>query len=537
MVVEGVTSQIADGDIERVVRYGNRAYVLELYVEGPTLGSLAESEALLRSELRRTGLLLTHDPGDALTPVSVYEVQTAQLTPQRRDDHESHLLRKFTLTLTCAPFARSANPVTLAALPSGGAAAVVDTCDSTTGWSTGITANSDTLSVSGGAVWSTDTSGNDAASLYRPAAIDVSSYPYFVLEWKATPSAIGILVIGMPAAAPQFPSELRRAALPDGWYRSTWAVEPGDLASGFQLSFSGSGVTSLGIREVSVSGAAPGTGARQLTRIIETGGTERTPASIHVASTTGVDGLGGLAIVHTSPEDGSGYSPPLRRWRTSASTGPETVDASALSGKWEDIAYVSGGFYAEVPTSALPEGGYVLMARIRSATAPLNQGTLYWSTSTIFPDTTTQQGFTNGNIDYAVGGTDPLIFPIAALSLPSVRTRSGKVQIVLQAITSSGPQVQLDEAWLFRADDDCALTIVRSFQPDLWLDSPDLSSPVPRVWIGDGRDLQVHPAGALDALGNHVLSPDGTSVFTAALTDNPATDVTFYRRWHSNAAE
>jgi hypothetical protein len=56
------------------------------------------------------------------------------------------------------------------------------------------------------------------------------------------------------------------------------------------------------------------------------------------------------------------------------------------------------------------------------------------------------------------------------------------------------------------------------------------------VWIGD-LDTKVHPGEALVAMGNHILSPAGTSVFTAALVNNPDTEATFYRRWHSNAAE
>jgi hypothetical protein len=110
------------------------------------------------------------------------------------------------------------------------------------------------------------------------------------------------------------------------------------------------------------------------------------------------------------------------------------------------------------------------------------------------------------------------------------------VQIALQ-VAAASPVVTLDEAWLFREDDDCALTIVKTARPHLWLYSPDLTSPVPRVWIGDGLTTRVHPGTGLEGMGAHVLSPEGTAVFTAALTDYPLTDATFYRRWHSNAAE
>ena len=95
----------------------------------------------------------------------------------------------------------------------------------------------------------------------------------------------------------------------------------------------------------------------------------------------------------------------------------------------------------------------------------------------------------------------------------------------------------LDEAWLFREDDDCALSIVDTARSNLWLDSPGVSDSVETVWVGDDSQTRVHPGEGLIAQGRHVLSPGGTAVFTASLTDNPASDATFYRRWHSNAAE
>ena len=55
MVVESVASQLADGDLERAVRHGNRTYVIPIYIEGPTLADVADAEALLRAELRRNG--------------------------------------------------------------------------------------------------------------------------------------------------------------------------------------------------------------------------------------------------------------------------------------------------------------------------------------------------------------------------------------------------------------------------------------------------------------------------------------------------
>ena len=535
MVVESVVSQLADGDPEKATRHGNRTYVLTLYVEGATLGDLADSEALLRTELQATGLTLTHDPGDGLTPASVYEVWTASLKQERDDTHESHLIRRFTLTLTCTAFARSVEATAIDALDSGTSSVVVDTCDSTTGWTTGITANPDALSASSGAVWSTDSAGgDDRMSLYRAAAIDVSAHPYFRLEWKASPTP-GYMILGLPAADDPFPSELRRVALSDGWFRSTWLVEPGDLDSGFQFSYArttASSVDSLGIREVSKSDIQPSQTPRQLTRIVEAGGTERTPVSLHVQTSSGTGALT-QAIVHTCPEDGSGYSPPLRRWKVSGQT--TVADSSLYSGEREPIAVPTDAFFAEVPTSSLPEGGYTLVARVRMAASPFGDADIYYSVSTKFPDSTTREGYVVDFERVTFTDTNWKLVALATLSLPTVRTKAGWVQVALSASIANS-QIDLDEAWLFREEDDCALTIVDTARPHLWCDSPDVSSPVPTVWVGDGSSTRVHPGTGLRAQGAHILHPAGTAVFTAALSDNPKTDATFYRRWHSNAA-
>jgi hypothetical protein len=534
-VQEVVRSLLADGDLYRITRYGNREVSFRVQIEGPSLGSLAHGEAALRAEVGRPNLL-TWQPPDALSVPTVFEVVASEMAQTFDDLDELKRRRVFVVTLTCGPFARSADMVTVEALVSGTSTVVVDTCDSTTGWAV-ADGSPDTLSTSAGAVWATDSAGgNDQMSLRRAASIDVSAHPYFKLEWKANPGS-GYMILGISAAANPFPSELRRVALGDGWFRSTWLVEPGDLDSGFQLSYvntSPSTTDYLAIREVSKSDVAPGTTPRQQTRIIVVGGTERTPASIHVQPENGTDPLEQI-IVHTCPEDGSGYSPPLRRWRTADSSGTEVDSPITLSGKYESIVSGAGGFYAEVPTSALPEGGYALMARIAVTNVAGGDVTIFWSTSTIFPDATTQQGYVNGSITHSFSADGYEMVPIDVLSLPSVRTMAGKVQIVLQVV-SHPDDVVLDEAWLFRVDDDCALTIVETERPHLWLDSAGVSSPVPTVWVGDGEETTVHPSEGLKQMGAHVLSPEGTAAFTAALTDNPLTDATFYRRWHSNAA-
>lgn len=550
--VEELESMWADGDMVSVSGYGNRTYSLTLYIEGASLGDVAEAEAALRRELRRRDLLLTHDPGDTLSVPSAYEVLTSHLAFEREDRHERHVLRRFRLTLTCSPFARSVELTTVAALdnPAVITTATIDTCDSATGW-TGTRGSRATVPAEGpstaweaGAVGIAELDAEVTApetwTLTRAGVVDFSQRPYLVAQVRTLASDSGQplrLLATLSNGQLVRPLLVVRMADNPAYFQVTFSmVGRGTVDSvGFaHYSRTGDVWQGLFIRHLSHTNVPPQVTPRQASRVLDVGGTERAPASIHV--TTEAETSLGLTIIHTCPEDGSGYSPPLRRWRTAASTGPVTAQPTAFSLEEEPISHAAGGFVAEVPTSALPEGGYVLMAQVRIAHAAGGAATLFWSTSTIFPDATEQQGYTNGSTSLTFPNGDYMLVPVAALSLPSVRTSAGKVQIALQA-SIDNLAVYLDEAWLFRADDDCALSILWTEQPRLWLDSPDVSSSVPRVWVGDGMDTKVHPGEGLQAMGTHVLTPGGTSVFTATQAYAPLTDASYYKRWLHNAAE
>lgn len=534
-VREVVTSLLADGDIVRTTRFGNREVSFPVQIEGPTLGSLAHGEAALRAEVGRRNTLMWQAP-DVLSVPTVFEVVDSEMQQTFNDLDELRRKRTFILTLTCSPFARSADAVTVPALISGGVASstVVDTCDSATGWSAAMNGVSAGVSTTWetGAVSVVDLGAPTPSllTLTRTGTISFSTQRYLVIEAGFSPSLGAVPIYayaGTSPSASEIPKVSQQQISP-GWFRCIFDQGGTSLSA---VTFSGYFTpenADLKIRDVSKRNQ-PGTVPRQQTKIIAVGGTERTPTNLHVQTANGADPLG-QCIVHTCPEDGSGYSPPLQRWRTVGQT--RTNDATAFSGTYESINTTS--WVAEVPTLALPEGGYVLMARLRAQSAATV--TVTWSTSTIFPDASTQEGFTVGTVQhtFAAGNVWELV-KMEALTLPSVRTKSGKVQIALQ-VAAASPVVTLDEAWLFREDDDCALTIVETPRPHVWLDSPGLDSSVPRVWIGSGMTTKVHPGTGLKAMGAHVLSPEGTAVFTAALSDFPATDATFYRRWHSNAA-
>jgi hypothetical protein len=534
-VREVVRSLLADGDIVRTTRYGNREVSFRVLIEGPSLGSLAHGEAALRAEVGRPNLLTWQAP-DVLSVPTVFEVVASEMAQTFDDLDELKRRRVFVVTLTCKPFARSAEPVTLDALDSGTSTVVVDACDSATGWAV-ASGSPDVLSQSAGAVWATDSAGgNDQMSLRRAASIDVSAHPYFKLEWKANPGP-GYMILGLNAATNQFPPELRRVALGDGWFRSTWLVEPGDLDSGFQLSYvntSPSESDYLGIREVVKSDIQPGQTPRQVSRIIVAGGTERTPASIRVAAPDGSTDLG-LTILHTSPEDGSGYSPPLRRWRTLGNT--VTTDTTLLSGAREPLHASAVQFM--VPTSALPEGSYELCGRFRASAAGAHR--IFFTGFTQLPPPN------DGSLLGPLENAETINFPdanewvyasLGILTLPTVRTAAGKVVINVQRDASVGATIDYDEMWLFRIGEDCALTVEEIPSPNMWADSPGVGSSVPTLWMGSDYATRSNPGTPPKARGNHILRPEGTAMFAATTgVENPEASGTFYRLWHSNAAE
>lgn len=543
MVVEGITSGLADGDLERVVRHGNRTYVLEIYIEGPTLGELAKSEALLRSELGRTGLLLTHEPGDGFAPASAYEVQTAQLTPQRRDDHESHLIRKYTLTLTCSPWARSAEPTVVPPLVNyPGGSVVVDECNASTGWTAFRNGTPATVVVEdAAAVKASSTDPNkDMWTIMRTGVVDFSTNRYLVGEVRTSTgdvgaegylSLTGYLSTG-GASVPMTTVSVRRLTDNPNYFQVIW--DTGGVTAQ-TLSFAHTRPGAVWIRRLTAQPSASVSLSRQQTRIVTPEGTERTPVSIHVQANNGTDNLG-MAIVHTCPDTGSGYSPPLRRWRVSGNAVSTATDT--LSGESEPLNATA--FVADVPSDSLPAGGYVLMARIKASEVTGSSVTVNigWQVSSWFLPTSNSQGIVSGTAEFTFDNSGFYqLVPMAVLTLPTVRG-AGMTQVAINYTGAFTGTLTLDEAWLFRADDECALTIVTDELPHLWLDSADVNSPVPTVWRGTSNDRHTarHPGTALQAMGAHVLSAGGTSVFTAAVTDIPKTDFTYYDRWHSNAA-
>lgn len=545
-VQQVVLSLLADGDLVRTTRYGNREVSFVVEITGPDLASLAHGEAALRREVGR-GNTLTWQPPDEFAVPTVFEVLASDMTQTFDDLDELRRRRKFQVNLTCAPFGRSVDPVAIEPLTAGSTTVTVDSCDSATGWTATRNGAPDVATTfwEAGAVGVAELDSEtgfppETWELTRAGSVDFSSTPYLSTELRV----IGSLVVSVSAIVDAGLSTERTLPLLE-----VRKLGDGSLHHGVTWDASGVGTVStltfrhrttepthvwqgLIVRKVSRTDVPPNVTAHQVTRMLENLGTERTAVSIKVEP--GLSGTTlGWTIVHTSPEAMGGHSPALRQFRTSGNT--VTSDSALMSGGRETVDNTP--IVAQVPLTSMPEGEYALVALMRSSVAGSFE--IYWQARTLLPGIG-YLGGTEGFItaEFATADTWTLV-PIDMATLPPIRSNGAFVQLNLQHAPVAAEVIELDEWWSLRMGDDCETTIFFDNAAFLWLDSPDITSGVPRIWVGgDGdRSDAHHPSYNLYAQGNHVLHPGGTSVFVASSgLQYPKVSATYYPRWHSNAA-
>lgn len=540
-----VQSLLADGDSIQYVRDGNRSVPIRVQVNGPSLNAIAHGEAALRRATKVRNELVWQPP-DNMAAASMYDTLPSSMSREKDWDlDELRRVRTFSLNLTCSPFAASTTLTTVATLPEPPdtpTTITVSNADTVTGFSASATYQTSSGQVStpiaptdqGAFVRATVFGGKPILILaYTPASpVATSATPYFIVE--------------MSGDVPSF-FRINNAAVSPVLSRATTAgttlyVLPTDGVAVTYIE-TGKAVTStirettvtLNIHDISRTNMIPRVTGRQLTRVVEVGGTERTPASIHVFSGYDMADMQSV-ILHTSPEDSSGYSPPLRRWRT-AGNAQTDAPGDTFSGKSEALKPNAPTF--EVPNPALPMGGYVLAARLQASVATVVG--INYAFHTFFPASGGyEEGIVTGTKAWTAKAPSQYeIVPLAVVTLPTIRGVGGKTRVAF-ACNAVDSDVFFDEAWLFRLDDDCALTIVENHPPDhIWIDSADTTSPVPVVTQGFAADRSDarHPGKGLQSWGSHVMHPDGTAFFYAGITNDIRAEATFRRRNLFNVAE
>lgn len=543
-----VLSLLADGDLVRTTRFGNREVSFDVEITGPDLASVAQGEAALRREVGR-GNALTWQAPDTFAVPSVFDVVYSSMSQTFNDLDELRRKRTFTLTLTCAPFARSQSAVTVAAIapPSTETptTATLNNADTTSGWSASVTNRdgSGNLVSAGATVTDAGDGVNVAGSgvelsitcSLAGAPVTISATPFVVIETSGDlPDSITFGTVngahGLPVAAAY--------ATPAGTVRYFFDVGSKSVAVNSVTFLYGSSdpyvaqTWAVTVYDISATDTLPTVNSHQTARIIAGRGTERAPASIAVSPGAAGTSLG-WTIVHTAPAAKGGNSPALRQYRTLGN--PLFGDIATMSGEYEEVT--SSPVVAQVPLPSIPEGEYALLALMRSSVA--GSFKINWQARTLLPGI----GYLGGTSGTATAKFDAIdtwtLVPLDVVTLPPVRANGAFVQLDLSRVTT-GESIDLDEWWALRLGDDCATTVLYTNAGYLWLDSPDLGSPVPRVWVGgDGdRSDAHHPSYNLCSQGAHILHPDGTAIFVATSgMDRPNVSATFFPRWHSNAAE
>jgi len=194
------------------------------------------------------------------------------------------------------------------------------------------------------------------------------------------------------------------------------------------------------------------------------------------------------------------------------------------------------------PVESLRQGNYQLMALMTTtATTPDYydidvQMQAATPGGVILDDDARLAAYGTGFREYLVPG-EYHIYGLGQYSLPLVAAKTGSVVINIR--TPSSANAQLIEAWLFRMDDDCALSVVYTKEPHLWLDAPGVDNGLVesiRVGARSDRADEYYPAGGVRSMGQHVARPEGLATLVATSeTAWPDVTYTYFERGHSTA--
>lgn len=551
-----VTSLLSDGDIVAYDRDGNRTIPVKVMVKGPTLGSVAQGEAALRRESKVSNLL-TWQPPDTFAPTSVYETFPSSM-PRSYDagwdlDEKSGFGRAFTLTLTCAPFARSAELTTVPALPAVTATTTTITnADTTTGWTGsasfyGGTTGSPTPTDQGAYVRVGITSSPlpliGIRAIFTTTAVSMATTPYLLVEvgvQTTSPGTVSFFATlgGVATELPVVQSRVTTTGttlyvLDTAGGSLTQILVAVAAAPGGTI-----GPSRIDVHDVSRTNVVPQITTRQFSRVLAVGGTERTPASIHIASPDGTSDIG-LTIISTMPGKypAAGFDPAMSRWYVS---GTRTADATTVSGYRFRL---DNGFLTSVaPASSFPEGGYQMSGLLASSVPGA-----YLVSSVV---QTRKSGVTLkewNNEEVVTLGPAPnwLLVDMGVPTLPILRAESGTDVVLSVRVLNvngtvlAGPVVEAQDCWMLPVDDDCGLTVVQTDKAHLWLDSPTTTTGVPRVFEGDDatRAGSTYPLSGVSG-GAHILSSGttGLAVINSG-AEKVVVEASYHKRWLHNAAE
>lgn len=533
-----ITSFLQDGSIAAITGFDNREMTIMLMIKGEDSYALAAAEEALQLEVGRRNTLTWYPPNKIVGfgEPCVFDVVTSSFDHELDDQDELHLQRKYTLTIKALPFARSQDVVKVVspAPPSTSpSVTLVDACSATTGWA----GSPNAVSTSGGSVRASATApagGNLGVTLTRTGlSANMSATPYLRVDY--TWSALGVNS-GFGGVTVKINGTTVTPVATNG--NVAWYLSPVSTITSFSVSvvrsLNAGGSISLAVADLSRSDIAQDqAGSRQTFRSLDVAGSARTEGSLVLADPT--SSLGSV-LVFTTP-DTDAAQPPLRARLV---PGPsETASSLLVSGKSSDLGTIHP---FEIPASLVPPGGYLLLARVKHATA--GPRAITWAAKSRIGTTDLGAGDA-GAIGVTLAADTWTIVEVADIDLPTkLLGPAGKVRIEL-----AGPSgLLLDEAWIFNLDTG-QLTWVEcgNAAPSpggaanrMWLDAASIDNPEPMVWVGNSADRSdAFGAGELmRSLGRHQFVPKATNVFTVN-TNAVAVEVQLahYRRYHTHVVK
>lgn len=522
-VVASVASMLMDGEKAKITRFGNRQATIPLQVRGATLDVVAAGEAALMAEVNRGQNTLTWLPPGWST-ASVFDVVYSTLDFKIDDLAEvNQVTRYFTLTLTCAPFARRSETTTTLADPVPTTAATVtpiDTCASTSGWSV---STGWSLAVVSGDLSATTTGSSTSVTMTRTGlsttfaageilrlTLDTSCVSTDYLSVKVNggaslPLAAASAIVGNNVAY--------YYRLPAGTTLNTLAVYA-PTRSGFAKVFK--------IRDVSRTNRMPSDGStRQRSFIAEIGGTARTTASVSIEAVSPSTELGDDALIYTAPA--GTIAPPLRKYLTSSdtvsTTGPAFSTGPLLSGAYQDINSTPSVY--TVPTRELTPGTYAILVRMISGAISVTKNVAWEATMSGSP--WAGDIVESGSTDVDLGRVGKF-YLIGVVTLPLVAVSGSAAANVVLSFDASGAGGSisgLDDVYLANLDVGAlswfeGLTTTGTPSKIAALSST-LEDPSPQ-WIAGtagSTDDDVSVAERMASPGQHEFSPGILNVFVA----------------------
>lgn len=555
-VVEIVNSLLRDGSLARLTRWDNRTAVVHVRVLADSYDGLAAGEAALMAQVNVGRNTLTWVPPRVDAVATVFDVLVSKLEFEFDGFMENSLIRTYTLTLTCLPFARSASPTTVAGVASGATVTPtdIDTIDDNTDARWAMVAGTTFSVTSGRAEASSRTSLPypsttlvTYAKLRRTSATSMSGSPFLVVDVSngIAPSTFAIDDVPVaPVLTYMLVGALTRHFLP-----APASFTRLEVAQSYSRPYSaGTTPFALSVYNVARASAAriPGTGRQQLFTVPVLG-SARTQASLEVydasSAALGPDASGVVGNVVVYTRAAGGLAPNLSAWITSSES--PTGDSARISGAIRQVrtGVGAGATVYRIPAVLLEEALYGLMVAARSTTAP---SWMSWTAQLVKAGTTTPVGPAQSGAHYTALTSSWDVHDIGRILLPPTRVLPGSTHELLLTIEaegggSGGVGVYLDEAWLFNLDaGDVSQVRPGAGVAALRINAADAANPRQEFQVADAAASWATTGRNADNLvrswGVHEWEPGNVDVFVACTGSTSAqVDLSYPPRWHTHA--